>query len=200
MPEPAHPERPSPTATVEPPDAAGPSAPSASPRGVPMPDDGPRHRMLETDRCAGWLGAEVLLAEPGRARLAMTLRPEMTNGFAIAHGGMIFALADTCFAMACNHPDQDDGTVTVASGADITFLRATRPGDELVAEAVEVARTGRSGVFDVTVTCDDEPVAVFRGRSRTVPAPSAAPADPAGPAGPASPAGADRTSQTPGEK
>lgn len=193
MSEPAPSEQPSPTATVEPPDAAAPSTPGvsaqdASAQGVPMPDDGPRHRMLETDRCAGWLGAEVLLAEPGRARLAMTLRPEMTNGFAIAHGGMIFALADTCFAMACNHPDRDDGTVTVASGADITFLRATRPGDELVAEAVEVARTGRSGVVDVTVTCDDEPVAVFRGRSRTVPAPSAAPSAP------------DSTAQTPGEK
>ncbi len=84
--------------------------------GVPMPADGPRHRMLETDSCTRWLGGEVLLAEPGHAKLRMRVREEMTNGFKIAHGGMIFTLADTCFAMACNHPDGDDGTITVASG------------------------------------------------------------------------------------
>ncbi|MDS2173669.1 hydroxyphenylacetyl-CoA thioesterase PaaI [Nesterenkonia sp. CL21] len=139
--------------------------------GVIMPDGGPRHRMLETDRCTRWLGAEVLQADPGHARLRMTVRREMTNGFDIVHGGMIFALADTCFAMACNHPDGDDATVTVASGADINFLKTAWLGDELIAEAVEVSRSGRSGVYDVTVTRGDETIAVFRGRSRAVPSP-----------------------------
>lgn len=139
--------------------------------GVIMPSGGPQHRMLETDRCTRWLGAEVLQADPGHARLRMTVRREMTNGFDIVHGGMIFALADTCFAMACNHPDGDDATVTVASGADINFLRTAWLGDELVAEAVEVSRAGRSGIYDVTVTRGDETIAVVRGRSRTVPSP-----------------------------
>lgn len=53
--------------------------------GVPMPADGPRHRMLETDSCTRWLGGEVLLAEPGHAKLRMRAREEMTNGFKIAH-------------------------------------------------------------------------------------------------------------------
>ncbi|WP_328821856.1 hydroxyphenylacetyl-CoA thioesterase PaaI [Nesterenkonia haasae] len=143
---------------------------SASPeQGVAMPPGGPHHAMLETDRCTQWLGAEVLIAEEGHAKLRMTIRPEMTNGFSIVHGGMIFTLADTCFAMACNHPQGDDGTVTVASGADITFLKSARLGDVLTAEAHQVARAGRSGVFDVVVTCEGETVAVFRGRSRTIP-------------------------------
>ncbi|MDZ5076369.1 hydroxyphenylacetyl-CoA thioesterase PaaI [Nesterenkonia sp. HG001] len=139
--------------------------------GVLMPADGPRHRMLETDRCTRWLGAEVLQADPGHARLRMTVRREMTNGFDIVHGGMLFTLADTCFAMACNHPEGDDATVTVASGADINFLKTAWLGDELVAEAVEISRSGRSGIYDVTITRADETIAVFRGRSRTIASP-----------------------------
>lgn len=149
------------------------TAPSTAPEhasaGVTMPEGGPHHTMLETDRCTQWLGAEVLTAEEGHAALRMTIRPEMTNGFGIVHGGMIFTLADTCFAMACNHPQGDDGTVTVASGADITFLKSAGIGDTLTAEAHHVAQAGRSGVFDVVVTRDQETVAVFRGRSRTIP-------------------------------
>lgn len=137
--------------------------------GVPMPAGGPHHTMLETDRCTAWLGAEVLLAEPGHAKLAMTVRREMTNGFDIVHGGMIFTLADTAFAMACNHPRGDEGTITVASGVDINFMKTAWLGDELVAEAKPVTQAGRSGVYDVTVSRGDDLIAVFRGRSRTVP-------------------------------
>ncbi|WP_300342846.1 hydroxyphenylacetyl-CoA thioesterase PaaI [Nesterenkonia sp.] len=131
----------------------------------------PHHVMLETDRCSDWLGVEVLLAEPGHAKLRMTVRPEMTNGFEILHGGMMFALADTCFAMACNDPAGDEQTITVASGADINFIKPARIGDVLVAEALPVASAGRSGVYDVVVTRDEELLAVFRGRSRTIPKP-----------------------------
>ncbi len=144
-------------------------AAAATYEGVDMPAGGPHHTMLETDRCTAWLGGEVLLAEVGHARLRMRVRPEMCNGFDIAHGGMIFTLADTCFAMACNDPAGDDGTITVASGADINFLTAAQSGDELTAEARLVSQAGRSGVYDVTITRGQETIAIFRGRSRTIP-------------------------------
>jgi acyl-CoA thioesterase len=85
----------------------------------------------------------------------------MVNGHDLAHGGLIFALADTAFACACN----GWGATTVAAGADITFLRPARLGDVLDAEARVRARRGRSGLYDVTVRRGDEVVAEFRGRS-----------------------------------
>jgi acyl-CoA thioesterase len=89
----------------------------------------------------------------------------MVNGHAIAHGGLVFTLADSAFAVACN----TYGMVTVASGADITFVAPARLGDVLLAEAVEQATFGRSGVTDVRVTNQDgDLVAMFRGRSRSL--------------------------------
>ncbi|MGJ9424570.1 hydroxyphenylacetyl-CoA thioesterase PaaI [Nesterenkonia halotolerans] len=129
---------------------------------------GPRHRMLENDRTSRALGIVVLQADPGHAKISMTIREDMTNGFDIAHGGMIFSLADTCFAMACNHPELDEGTITVASGVDINFLKPALLGDEVVAEAIEVAHTGRSGFTDVTISRGEDLIGIFRGRSRTI--------------------------------
>jgi acyl-CoA thioesterase len=87
------------------------------------------------------------------------------NGHAIAHGGLVFTLADSAFAVACN----THGVVTVASGADITFVAPARLGDVLVAEAVEQATYGRSGITDVRVTTEEGAlVALFRGRSRSL--------------------------------
>jgi acyl-CoA thioesterase len=88
----------------------------------------------------------------------------MVNGHGLAHGAFVFAVADTAFACACN----SHGPVTVAAGADITFVAPVREGDELVAEAVERTRYGRNGVYDVTVRRGTEVVAEFRGRSRTL--------------------------------
>jgi acyl-CoA thioesterase len=94
----------------------------------------------------------------------MTITKEMVNGHAIAHGGFVFMLADTAFACACN----SHGPVTVAAGADITFVAPAREGDLLVASAEERTRYGRSGIYDVTVRRGDDVIAEFRGRSRTV--------------------------------
>jgi phenylacetic acid degradation protein PaaD len=91
----------------------------------------------------------------------MTVRPDMVNGHELAHGGLVFALADTAFACACN----SWGPATVAAGADITFLRPARLGDVLEAEARVRTRRGRSGIYDVTVRREDEVIAEFRGRS-----------------------------------
>ena len=91
----------------------------------------------------------------------MTIRTDMVNGHAMAHGGLIFALADTAFACACN----SYGPVTVASSAEIVYVAPAHAGDVLVAEAVMRTRFGRSGLYDVTVRRDDEVIAEFRGRS-----------------------------------
>lgn len=99
---------------------------------------------------------------PGYARARMRVRLDMLNGHAICHGGLVFTLADTTFAYACN----SHGLVTVAAGASIEFLLASREGDELSAEARETLRGRRSGIYDVTVRNQrGETVALFRGRS-----------------------------------
>ena len=130
----------------------------------------PDHPMLADDRTSEWLGIRVHRSEFGHAVISMTLRDEMLNGFGIAHGGMVFSLADTCFAMACNDPTGDGSTITVAQGVDINFISSARVGQTLTAEGREIATTGRSGLYDMRVTAEDGSViAHFRGRSRTVP-------------------------------
>lgn len=123
--------------------------------------------MFANDRASQHLGITVDDHGPGWAQCSMTITDIMTNGHEITHGGYIFLFADTTFAMACNYP----GSVTVASGGDITFLKPTRVGDHLVARGTEISRQGRSGIYDVTVTRGEDLVAVYRGRSRTLPPP-----------------------------
>ena len=124
----------------------------------------PLRRMLQNDRASQALGMRVLVDEPGHAVVSMLVRADMLNGFAITHGGFVFALADTAFAMACN----EDESVTVASGAEISFLKSTVEGQTLTADARRRTRSGRTGVYDVTVTDElGDVVAEFRGRSHT---------------------------------
>ena len=130
----------------------------------------PHHPVLTGDRASEWLGITVERADPGHSVITMPVREEMLNGFGIVHGGMIFALADSCFAMTCNDPASDGSTITVAQGVDINFLSSGRAGQTLVAEGCLIATTGRSGLCDITVSTEDGSViAQFRGRSRTVP-------------------------------
>ena len=128
------------------------------------PQPGPAANMFSADRASKGLGMELLEAADGRAVVQMRVAQTMINGHGIAHGGFVFTLADTAFACACN----TYGPVTVAAGADISFLRPVREGDVLVATAAERVVTGRSGIYDVTVRRGEEVVAEFRGRSRTV--------------------------------
>jgi acyl-CoA thioesterase len=120
--------------------------------------------MLATDQASAALGIEAVELSSGRAVLRMTVTESMINGHGIAHGGYVFLLADSAFACACNYP----GSATVAAHAEIDFLAPVRLGDLLVAEAVERVRQGRSGIYDITVRRDNEVVAEFRGRSRTL--------------------------------
>jgi acyl-CoA thioesterase len=126
--------------------------------------------MWAGDRASAGLGMELVSLDVGRAVVRMPVTATMVNGHDIAHGGFVFALADSAFALACN----SHGPVTVAAACDITFVASARLGDLLVAEAVERARFGRSGLTDVTVRVagsgdgSGELVAEFRGRSRTI--------------------------------
>ncbi|WP_088997698.1 hydroxyphenylacetyl-CoA thioesterase PaaI [Micromonospora echinaurantiaca] len=121
--------------------------------------------MFDADAASRNLGIELVSAAEGAAEARMRVTGAMVNGHAIAHGGYVFLLADTAFALACN----SHGPVTVAAGGEITFIRPAREGDLLIARATERTRYGRSGIYDVTVTrADGEVVAEFRGRSRTV--------------------------------
>ena len=120
--------------------------------------------MFDADVASRALGIELVEAGDGAAVARMRVTPAMLNGHAIGHGGFVFLLADTAFALACN----SHGPVTVAAGGEISFLRPVREGDLLTARATERTRYGRSGIYDVTVSRGDEVVAEFRGRSRTL--------------------------------
>jgi acyl-CoA thioesterase len=122
--------------------------------------------MFAADRASReLLGMRLLAIGPGRATLAMTVREDMLNGHRICHGGLIFTLADSAFAFACNSYDH----VTVAAGCSIEFLRPGQPGDTLVAEASERVLQGRTGIYDITVRNGaGEVVALFRGKSARI--------------------------------
>ncbi|GAB3667568.1 hydroxyphenylacetyl-CoA thioesterase PaaI [Ramlibacter alkalitolerans] len=115
--------------------------------------------------CRDFLRIELLACEPGRARMRMTVREEMLNGHRICHGGLIFTLADSTFAYACNSHNK----VTVAAGCSIEFLKPAHLGDVLTCEGVEQVLQGRHGVYDMRVSNQrGEVIAVFRGKSTSI--------------------------------
>ena len=121
--------------------------------------------MWAEDRASQGLGMRIERVAPGEAVLTMTVAERMVNGHGLCHGGFIFTLADSAFAFACNTYDRR----TVAQHCAVTFLAPARLGDALTAHAVEVVRSGRSGIYDITVTkADGTVVAEFRGHSRTI--------------------------------
>lgn len=123
------------------------------------------HSMLSSEGTGPAWGITIEEARAGYARLSMQLRADMLNGHRIAHGGMVFALADTAFAYVCNGRNEK----TVAAQASIVFLGSAQEGETLIAEAEEVAAEGRSGVTRVSVrTADGRVVAEFTGYSRTI--------------------------------
>ena len=121
--------------------------------------------MWARDRAARALGMRIDSVGPGRATLSMPVRGDMVNGHHICHGGLIFALADTAFAYACNAHNRS----TVALGCQISFIAPARAGDVLVAAAREQSRGARTGVYDVEVRrADGAIVALFRGQAYEV--------------------------------
>ena len=123
------------------------------------------HEMLAAEGTGPAWGISIEEAREDYARISMVVRADMLNSHGIAHGGMIFALADTAFAYVCNGANQ----ASVAAQASIIFLDKVREGETLIAEATEVAREGRAGVTRVAVTAGDgRKVAEFTGYSRTL--------------------------------
>ena len=121
--------------------------------------------MLAAEGTGPVWGIEIVEAREGHAVVRMTLRPDMLNGHRIAHGGMVFALADTAFAYACNSRNLR----TVAAQASIVFLDSAKEGEVLIAEARELALVGRSGVCNVSVrSLDGRAIAEFQGFSRSL--------------------------------
>jgi len=121
--------------------------------------------MWAEDEASRGLGMRLVSVAPGRAELVMTVTDRMVNGHKNCHGGFIFTLADSAFAFASNTYDQR----AVAQHCAVTFVAPGRLGDELTARAIEKQRSGRSGIYDITVTRQDGGViAEFRGHSRTI--------------------------------
>ena len=120
--------------------------------------------MWKDDEASRGLGMKIIEIKPGQATLTMKLQPHMVNGQRIAHGGFIFALADSALAFACNSHNER----AVAAQGNITFIRPGKLGDLLVATAREISRSGRSGIYDARLTVGDAVIAEFRGHSRTI--------------------------------
>lgn len=117
-------------------------------------------RMMDNDAFSRWLGIEVKEVKPGYAELELTVRPEMLNGFGVAHGGIAFSLADSALAFASN----SHGRVALALENNISFIRKVEDGDVLTATAEELSLGNRIGVYRIAVTRQDgKKVGVFRG-------------------------------------
>jgi acyl-CoA thioesterase len=139
-----------------------PPAPPGDPEDDQATAEAVRAHMYGRDRAAQALGITVEAIGPGSAVCRMGVRDDMLNGHATCHGGLIFTLADTAFAYACNAGNR----ATVALTCQVTFIAPARASDVLTASAREQSRTGRTGVYDVEVRrADGAIVALFRGQA-----------------------------------
>ncbi|MCP5082304.1 MAG: hydroxyphenylacetyl-CoA thioesterase PaaI [Alphaproteobacteria bacterium] len=121
--------------------------------------------MYAADQASQSLGMQIEKVGAGFARLTMKVRPDMVNGHKLCHGGVIFTLADSAFAIACNSYN----LCTVAASAEVSFLKSAFEGEILTADARERWREGRNGIYDISVANGDGVViAEFRGKSRTI--------------------------------
>ena len=133
--------------------------------------------LFANDRASKAMGMRIVAISEGAAFLEMKVRDDMLNGFDICHGGFITTLADSAFAFACN----STGEMTVAAGLTVDFLAPAKAGDVLTARAFEVVQSGRTGVYDITVTNQrGEQVAMVRGRAHRMKDRRVLPADGAG--------------------
>lgn len=117
-------------------------------------------KMMELDYFSQWMGVEILDVKENYSKIQIAVRKEMLNGFAITHGGITFALADSAFAFACN----SDGRITVALDVSISFPKAGREGDIFIAEAKQIATTNRTALFLIEIKNQhNELIGLFKG-------------------------------------
>ncbi|MCO7611586.1 hydroxyphenylacetyl-CoA thioesterase PaaI [Pseudomonas chlororaphis] len=122
-------------------------------------------RLFERDRASNAMGMRLLSVAPGAARLGMTVTQDMLQGHGTCHGGVLFALADSAFAMACNSYDQ----ATVAMGCSIDYIAPAQLGDTLTADCHEQNRRGRTGHYAVRIENQQgQLIALFQGKSYKV--------------------------------
>lgn len=121
--------------------------------------------MYRQDPASQQLGMEIVAMAPGLAEVRMAIQPWMLNGHQTCHGGMIFSLADSAFAFACN----SENHATVAAGCTIDYIQPGRGSDILIARASKTQQRGRTGIYDVRVENQQgELIALFRGRSHRI--------------------------------
>jgi acyl-CoA thioesterase len=117
-------------------------------------------KMMQDDAFSRWLGITVIEVKEGYAKISMTLRNEMLNGFGVIHGGIAFSFADSAFAFACNNRNN----LSLALDTSITFTKSTKPGEVLTAEAKELHNGRSTGLYLISVTNQQgEQVALFKG-------------------------------------
>lgn len=122
--------------------------------------------MWEADAASQDLGLSLVQVAPGQSRVSLRVEGRHLNGHGTCHGGIIFTLADTAFAFACNSYNQ----LTVGQAASISYIKPGQLDDTLTAEAREVSRNGRSGLYDISVRNQaGDQIAEFRGQSRSIP-------------------------------
>ena len=117
-------------------------------------------KMMKDDLFSQWLGIAVVEVREGYSKIKMTVRPEMINGFGIAHGGIAFSMADSCFAFACNNRN----VLSVALDTSINFTKPIHVGDELLAEATELHNGKSTGLYHIRISNQkNHLVALFKG-------------------------------------
>ncbi len=117
-------------------------------------------KMMTDDQFSQWLGIKVLAIAEGYSKIRMDVREEMMNGLGVVHGGIAFSLADSAFAFACNNRNN----LSMALDTSITFIKPTKPGDILTAEAKELHNGRSTGLYLITIVNQNgEQVALFRG-------------------------------------
>lgn len=115
--------------------------------------------MYANDAFSKWLGIEIIEAEPGYCTLQMMIRSDMCNGFGIAHGGITYSFADSALAFASN----SRGRHALSVETSISHLKPLLPGSLLIAKTTEKSLTGKLAVYEVAITCESVPVALFKG-------------------------------------
>jgi acyl-CoA thioesterase len=117
-------------------------------------------KIIADDLFSQWLGVEIIAIKEGYSKILLRIRPEMINAIGIAHGGIVFSLADTALALACN--GRNKASVTLESA--INFIKPVHKNDIITAETTEIHNGQSTGLYQITLTNQAaEKVAVFKG-------------------------------------